>query len=182
MAVDDKTLQPFGLGPRDLPAKPVELLRPNENTVTMVFPRQVILNTDYGKRVEFSPGVQEVPEHLADHQWLKLNGVLRYNAVIAKQALENAKSVADAEAALAVAQANLAAAKAAVVKTGLPQVSVADNRTTEQVDADTAEAQAEEEVEEAEDAPSKVKAVADLVAAKTKQATALRNAQQARRR
>jgi hypothetical protein len=109
MAVDEKTTQPFGLGPRDLPAKPGEVLGKGEGTITMVFPRKVILNTDDGKRVEFLPGVQEVPAHLAGHDWLRLNGATGYSAEAAAKVVE--QSVQEAQTAFDVALENLNAAK-----------------------------------------------------------------------
>ena len=108
-AVDPKSLQPFGLGPQNLPAKPADMLNKGEGTVTMVFPRKVILNTDAGGRVEFQPGVQEVPAHLASHDWLRLNGVSGYTSEAA--AREVSQTVQEAQTAYDVALENLNAAK-----------------------------------------------------------------------
>lgn len=47
-------------------------------TVTMVFPKKVHLTLSHHQKVEFKPGIQEVPEAYADHEWLKQNGVMRY--------------------------------------------------------------------------------------------------------
>lgn len=52
---------------------------PNENTVTMMFPKPLFVWTDKSKlKVHFNAGVQEVPESLADHWYLVANGVKRY--------------------------------------------------------------------------------------------------------
>lgn len=48
-------------------------------TVTMLFPQKVLLRLDNGAGLlEFHAGVQEVPESLADHWWLRDNGVRRH--------------------------------------------------------------------------------------------------------
>lgn len=48
-------------------------------TVTMHFPVSVKLQLDDGAgTVQFYPGTQEVPRHLANHWWLKSNGVRAY--------------------------------------------------------------------------------------------------------
>jgi hypothetical protein len=176
MAIDERTLQPFGLGPQNVPSSPDEVLRPGESTVTMVFPVKVLLNTDDGYRVEFAPGVQEVPEHLAGHWWLKANKVTDYNAPIAKQAMENAQSVAEAQAAFDAAQAALVAAKAKAARSGAPivpvQAVVEDAPTEEEVAADKEEEEAEEEERTAKDDTAKRKADADLILAQARKAQA----------
>jgi hypothetical protein len=52
--------------------------REGGDTVTMLFPRRVILNLDNHKRIEFYAGPQEVPVALSDHWYLKQNGVTMY--------------------------------------------------------------------------------------------------------
>jgi hypothetical protein len=47
-------------------------------TVTMSFPRRVVLNVDNHRNVTFEAGIQEVARELADHQWLKNNGAVRH--------------------------------------------------------------------------------------------------------
>jgi hypothetical protein len=64
--------------PHDTPLKPADVVG-TEGTVTMFFPRKVLLTLDDHRRVEFNPGIQEVPLNLADHQYLKLNGVTRHD-------------------------------------------------------------------------------------------------------
>jgi hypothetical protein len=87
--VDAKTVAPFGLGPQDRPLHSSEVLLKDpktgetEPTVTMVFPRRVMLQTQEGHRVGFDAGIQEVPQHLADHNWLRLNGVTPYDSPLA---------------------------------------------------------------------------------------------------
>ena len=49
-----------------------------EPTVTMVFPKRVLLQYRLGQLVEFLPGIQEVPLSMADHQYLEANGVHKY--------------------------------------------------------------------------------------------------------
>lgn len=53
-------------------------LTPEEATVTMVFETDVLLTRDDHQRVLFKKGVVEVPEHLAEHPWLKANGVKKH--------------------------------------------------------------------------------------------------------
>lgn len=49
-----------------------------KETVTMVFPREVLLTVDNSRRIRFPQGTRQVPADLADHPWLKANGVKRY--------------------------------------------------------------------------------------------------------
>lgn len=49
------------------------------DTVTMIFPRPVILTTGEHQRIEFKAGPQEVPADLQDHWYLKANGAVRYD-------------------------------------------------------------------------------------------------------
>lgn len=46
-------------------------------TVNLVFPRSVTLTLNDGRRVQFPPGVNAVPEEYADHFYLKAHGVQR---------------------------------------------------------------------------------------------------------
>lgn len=48
------------------------------DTVTMIFPRAVMLQHAPGKKVTFKAGTREVPADLADHPYLAANGVERY--------------------------------------------------------------------------------------------------------
>jgi hypothetical protein len=55
----------------------------SEKTVTMFFPQPVVLTLSGPlkfKRVRFGVGVQEVPESLADHAYLKAHGAQRHTA------------------------------------------------------------------------------------------------------
>ena len=61
------------------PAKtPEEATAPGEKTVTMIFPKPVMVMTNDYLRVCFDQGPQEVPEHLVGHPYLKSNGVKKY--------------------------------------------------------------------------------------------------------
>jgi hypothetical protein len=105
-------LVPFAMGPTPGTAQPFEVLGDGEKTVTMVFPRPVLLTDNDGTKVAFHAGVQEVPEHLAGHEWLRRNGVTGYNAPAAKEAIDNAKSVEVAEQEYAASLQRLNAARA----------------------------------------------------------------------
>jgi hypothetical protein len=182
--VDPKSLQPFGLGPRDLPSKPIEALEPGEATVTMLFPRTVILLAQNGKRIEFLPGIQQVPEHLTkgpEGAWLARNSAVAYDSVEAQMSIAKAKDIETAQAEYDRALAALNAAKSKAV-IALPSVSVPVERTAEQIEADELAELAEMEEQEAKDAEAKAKADADLEAALAKQKAANQRAQQARRR
>ena len=50
-------------------------------TVAMVFPVEVLLTLDDGVRVHYPAGTWDVPEYLADHYFLKANGVTRVDAL-----------------------------------------------------------------------------------------------------
>ncbi len=52
-----------------------------EDTVTMVFPRDVHLTQDNGARVLFKAGTREVPASLVSHWYLEAHGVKRYAPV-----------------------------------------------------------------------------------------------------
>lgn len=47
-------------------------------TVTMIFPHQIHLRESHHTRHTFKAGVNEVPEHLVDHPYLKVQGVKPY--------------------------------------------------------------------------------------------------------
>ena len=65
---------------------------PGEPTVRMLFPKTVLLTVANDRpRISFSPGHQDVPAHLADHVWLKHNGVTRCES---PTTLPNAKDAA----------------------------------------------------------------------------------------
>jgi len=63
-----------GMGPKAQEAKP----HAGEGTVTMVFPRTVILQDTDHKKYTFPAGTSEVPERLADHWYLAAHGVVPY--------------------------------------------------------------------------------------------------------
>lgn len=65
---------------------PAAAVRSAGETVTMVFPHRVLLTIDHATQVEFQAGVQEVPEHLAEHPYLKSNRVVRYSPTVAEAA------------------------------------------------------------------------------------------------
>jgi hypothetical protein len=48
--------------------------------VEMHFPKRVLLTTQNHQIIEFKAGVHKVPANLADHEWLKVNGVVRHIA------------------------------------------------------------------------------------------------------
>lgn len=52
-------------------------------TVTMVFDHDVLLTVDWHTKIAFTKGVHEVPEHLADHFFLRNHNVRRYNTQVA---------------------------------------------------------------------------------------------------
>jgi hypothetical protein len=53
-------------------------LREDEPTFTMVFPQDVIVTRDDMSKVHFRMGIQEVPEHIKDHWYLRGAGVIMY--------------------------------------------------------------------------------------------------------
>jgi len=55
-------------------------------TVTMVFPRQIHVRETHHTRHTFKAGVNEVPEHLVNHPYLKVQGVVPY--VVPKAAVK----------------------------------------------------------------------------------------------
>ena len=65
--------QPSGL------LSPVAARRPDEDTVTMIIPQDVIVTRNDYSRVQFLKGIQEVPRHLADHWYLKAAGAQAYD-------------------------------------------------------------------------------------------------------
>lgn len=75
-------------------------LRPGEPTVKMFFPQPVLLTVDHNlPRVRFNAGIQEVPQSLAKHAYLKANGVLRYQraetGVIVEMEMSQAERIRD---------------------------------------------------------------------------------------
>lgn len=54
--------------------------RAGEQTVTMIFPRRVLLTLQDYRRVEIQPGTREVPESIAGHWYLRDMGAERYAA------------------------------------------------------------------------------------------------------
>jgi hypothetical protein len=50
---------------------------PDEATVSMVFPKYMVLTDDINRRIGFPAGLVNVPIHLADHWYLRAHGVLR---------------------------------------------------------------------------------------------------------
>lgn len=195
MAVDTRTLSPFGLGPQDTPVSAHQVLRKGEGTVTMIFPRAITLLTEGDIRVAFNAGPQEVPQHLADHEWLRRNGVRAYDSPIAKQTMESAKALDEAQENYNKALADLQAAKAKVAneaaananklqpievsKITLSGVPLDNAETDEERVARLAEEEAEREDAEATDAESKRRAASDLATAKQARSTASANAKAA---
>jgi len=72
--------EPIAFGRQAAETKAVsDYLRENPGTtVTMIFPRPVVLLLDNQKRIQFREGTQEVPEDIADHWFLRANNVKRY--------------------------------------------------------------------------------------------------------
>lgn len=72
------------VGPGNEPAAEVgpedALEDPDEQMVNMIFPREMVLTDDKHRRVRFPLGLVSVPAHLADHWYLKANGVRRQGA------------------------------------------------------------------------------------------------------
>jgi hypothetical protein len=88
------------------PASSPVPIDPDEPTVTMIFKEKCTLQLDDGRgTVTFDPGIQEVPESLADHWWLKANA-MRYQRTPAE-----AKALSDARAAQKQAQEEAAQAE-----------------------------------------------------------------------
>jgi hypothetical protein len=76
----------------DDPVGPLSLRKNGEGTVLVTVPRQFFYRPDHHKLVVVRPGVQEVPEHLADHSWFRNNGVTR--ADLAEAAINKALALA----------------------------------------------------------------------------------------
>lgn len=55
-----------------------EVAEEGEETVTMIFPKEVKVMTDDHTTVVFREGVREVPVSLSDHWYLKANGATKY--------------------------------------------------------------------------------------------------------
>ena len=82
----------------------------DEDTVTMYFPKRVVLQRDTnpapapgeGGYVTFERGVNEVPVSLADHQWLRDNGARKYTRTAAEsKQLSDQKAADDIRASIA---------------------------------------------------------------------------------
>lgn len=56
------------------------------NTTTMVFPKKVRLTLDTYNYVDFDAGIQEVPDEIADHWYLKAHGVQKHEKKRQKKA------------------------------------------------------------------------------------------------
>lgn len=68
------------VGPGNEPAaalNPAQATKADEDTVMMVFKKEVVITGDDHKRVRFPIGRVAVPAHLADHWYLKANGATR---------------------------------------------------------------------------------------------------------
>ena len=76
-------------GPHAKPATPEQIKAKGEPTVTMVFTKKVLLTLPGYRRVQFNPGVHEVPASIANDrhaaEYLELNGVRRHTAEVAEQ-------------------------------------------------------------------------------------------------
>jgi hypothetical protein len=88
---------------RNLPvhgaSQPSAALRPGEGTIVMVFPKRVVLLVDKtNMKVLFEPGIHNVPEHLADHWYLKANGATRHDMPVAPDNAPSPESEDDPEA------------------------------------------------------------------------------------
>lgn len=66
--------------------------------VMMHFPRKVVLTLQNFHFVTFNPGPQKVPVSLADHDWLKRNGVKRIDSTAVAPAKSEAELKAEADA------------------------------------------------------------------------------------
>lgn len=64
------------------PMSPVKAAEGADETVTMIFPRSVMLTRQDRQRVFYTEGVHEVPVDLADHSWLAANGAKPYTAPV----------------------------------------------------------------------------------------------------
>lgn len=72
--------KPPAVGPGNEPAAPLSVAQATqdgEQTVEMVFTKEVVLTGDDHKRVRFPIGRVSVPAHLANHWYLKANGAKR---------------------------------------------------------------------------------------------------------
>lgn len=69
-------LRPFNNKPQI--ARSAHELFPDEDTVTMTFPKDVMIQDDKRRKIQFKKGVQEVPVSLKDHWYLNANGVTEY--------------------------------------------------------------------------------------------------------
>lgn len=75
VADEQKPQLPFaGVNNVDLPRE----VKFSGKTVTMIFKRKVHLTIEHGQFIKFREGIQEVPEEVADHYYLKDSGASRY--------------------------------------------------------------------------------------------------------
>ena len=129
-------------------------------TVTMFFPKRVVLTLDPGlvgvadnqfasKLMIFNPGVQEVPLILASHPWLKTNGVVPYTGQTVPLGAQTAEQSA------AVIKENQIAAKADT------EASLAKTEAKNVADQAKAATDAKANKEKADIEAARVKAVAD---------------------
>jgi hypothetical protein len=81
MADENKAI-PFAPAPSPVAqsAKQFALRTQDKKTVTMVFPRAVLLTLQDASRILFPEGTNEVPLSLVDHFYLKAHGVTKYEA------------------------------------------------------------------------------------------------------
>ncbi len=61
----------------DSPVGPMSVRQNGEALVLVTVPRQFFYRPNHHKMVVFTPGVQEIPQSLADAKWVRDNGVQR---------------------------------------------------------------------------------------------------------
>lgn len=75
-----RVAKPPSVGPGNEPAAPLspaQATDAGEDTVPMVFSKEVVLTDDHHKRIRFPIGLVNVPAHLAEHWYLAANGAKR---------------------------------------------------------------------------------------------------------
>lgn len=82
--------------PTSVPAQEPDEFAKGQTTVTMHFPKPVLLTADNGAKVKYPIGVHEVPAHVADHWYLRVNSAVRYAKPVpvgelAKEAVKTGK-------------------------------------------------------------------------------------------
>lgn len=112
-----KAKQPVGAGnfgpvvsSKDI--SPTEAASTTDETVLMLFPRPVVLQTNDGNKIHFPAGVNPVAKELVGHDWLRRWGVTVAGAKSATAITEAQQTVAEATLEFERALANLNAAKA----------------------------------------------------------------------